>query len=41
MCKQIDAETLSNWEKNKTSRTAIERQINNPEKSIHSGAFYF
>lgn len=33
--------TLGNWEKNKTSRTAIVRQINKREKSIHLGAFYF
>ncbi|OSX94381.1 hypothetical protein BTJ45_01738 [Bacillus mycoides] len=38
---QINGATLGDWKKNKTSFTAIEVQIKNWYKSIHSGAFYF
>ncbi|MGM2836305.1 hypothetical protein ACS2TZ_47400, partial [Bacillus cereus group sp. Bce025] len=41
MLARIYVTTLGDWKKNKTSRTTIKIQMNNREKSIHSGAFYF
>lgn len=37
----MNAATLGDWKKDKTSCTVIQIQINNQYISIHSGAFYF
>ncbi|EEK59173.1 hypothetical protein ACH0CF_25940 [Bacillus bombysepticus] len=38
---RISGSSLGDWNKDKTSRTGIKVQINNPFHSIHKGAFYF
>ncbi|MGS4992358.1 hypothetical protein ACVCK3_02115 [Bacillus cereus] len=38
---RISGSSLGDWNKDKTSRTGIKVQINNPFKSIHTDAFYF
>lgn len=37
----ISGSSLGDWNKDKTSRTGIKAQINNPFQSIHTDAFYF